>query len=102
MDVIVFPEATLTNLVVPIDPLVVTEVPRPYSESLCNSSKLEYLDFIKKLACIAMKKNTTLVINLIEKENCTSNDMSGFCPTTGLVFYNSDVVLNEEGSVSAR
>lgn len=79
-----------------------TEVPEPFSENLCNSSNSKYLYFLKQLSCAAVNKGTTVVINLIEKANCTLNNMNGFCPTTGFLYYNSDVVLNEEGSVSAR
>lgn len=92
----------MTPLMVPIVPEDMTEVPEPYSEVLCNSVDSKYLDFLKELSCAAVRSRTTLVINLIEKENCTSYEDTGYCPSTGFIFHNTDVVLNQEGSASAR
>lgn len=97
-----FPEATLTSLLRPLEEKEVTEVPEVFSENLCNSSNTKYLPFLKQLSCAAINTNTTLIINLVEKVNCTSNNASGYCPSTGFLYHNTDVVLNEEGSVSAR
>lgn len=102
IDIILFPESTLTSPVNLLKPESVTEVPEPLNEVLCNSSNSRYLPFMKKLSCAAVEANTTVVINIIEKENCTMNNVPEFCPSSGLVYYNSDVVLNENGSVSAR
>lgn len=87
---------------VSIVPDDMTEVPKPHSEVLCNSNDSRYLQFLKELSCAAVRSKTTLVINLIEKENCTLFDDAGYCPSKGFVFHNTDIVLNEEGSVSAR
>lgn len=87
---------------VPIVPDDMTEVPKPHSEVLCNSNNSRYLQFLKELSCAAIRSNTTIVINLIEKENCTFYDDARYCPTKDFVFHNTDIVLNEEGSVSAR
>lgn len=79
-----------------------TEVPEPFSENLCNSSNSKYRDFLKQLSCAAVRRQTTIVANLIEKENCTMNNVTGFCPSSGWIYYNCDVVFNWEGSVSAK
>lgn len=92
----------MTSVSHPIKPEEVTEVPEAYSELLCNSSNSKYLHFLKQLSCAAVNKNATVVVNIIEKENCTSNNASGYCPSTGLLYHNTDVALNEKGFVSAR
>lgn len=102
IDIILFPESTLTSSSTLLISERVTEVPEPLNGTLCNSSNVKYLPFLKQLSCAAMEANTTVVINIIEKENCTLNNVPGFCPPKGLVYYNSDVVLNEKGSISAR
>lgn len=96
-----FPESTIPHPP-PLKAEEVTEVPEALSDNLCNSSNSKYLDYLKQLSCAAVRKKTVVVVNLIEKENCTLHNSSGFCPSTGLVYYNTDVALNEEGSVSAR
>lgn len=86
----------------PLDEKQVTEVPEDLSENLCNSSNSKYFPFLKQLSCAAANTNTTLIINLIEKVNCTFKNASGYCPSSGLIYHNTDVVLNNEGTVSAR
>lgn len=102
VDVIQFPEATLVPFLRPLNEEELTEVPEASSESLCNSSNSKYLPFLKQLSCAAVNTNTTIIVNLIEKVNCTVNNASGYCPSAGFIYHNTDVVLNEEGSISAR
>lgn len=92
----------MSSLSHPLEAAQVTEVPEAYSEILCNSSNSKYHQFLKQLSCAAVNKNTTVVVNIVEKENCTSSNVSGYCPATGLVYHNTDVALNEKGFVSAR
>lgn len=102
IDIVMFPEDTLTPWRPPVKSVLITEVPVPNSEIVCNSLNPKYRPFLKQLSCSAVKRQTTLVVNLVEKENCTQNPVVGFCPSGGLIYYNSDIVLNEHGTVSAK
>ncbi|KAJ8950745.1 hypothetical protein NQ318_011238 [Aromia moschata] len=99
IDLIVFPESTLTS---GGGASSTSEVPVPFTDIICNSTDTRYHDYLKNLSCAAIEHNTTVVINIVEKENCTLNNATGFCPSSGIVYYNSDVAFNESGGVSGR
>lgn len=97
LELVLFPEATLGGSIG-----ASTEVPLPFSEIICNSSDTTYKEYLKKFSCAAIEYNTTIVVNLIEKENCASNNATGFCPSSGIVYYNSNVAFNNSGGVIGR
>lgn len=97
MDIILFPECSLQRN----DELEYsTEVPEPHAESLCGSNSSRYAEFLKEVACISERYNTTIVINLVEKFNCTMDKYH--CPKSGAKYYNTNVALNETGYVTGR
>ncbi|KAJ8984124.1 hypothetical protein NQ317_017334 [Molorchus minor] len=94
IDLILFPESTLGG--------ESTEVPEPFTEIICNSTDTRYEDYLKDFSCAAIEHNTTVVINIVEKENCTLKNSTGFCPSSGIVYYNADIAFNESGGVSGK
>ncbi|KAG5889554.1 hypothetical protein JTB14_024961 [Gonioctena quinquepunctata] len=99
-DIILFPEDALMP---PGDLENLTgEVPKPFEKILCNSSDEKYKDYLKEFSCAAIENNITIVINSVEKENCTLNNSTGFCPESGIIFYNTDIAFNEKGFVSGK
>ncbi|XP_074032951.1 vanin-like protein 3 isoform X2 [Leptinotarsa decemlineata] len=100
LDIIVFPESVLTPFVNETE--FYSEVPKPFEVILCNSTDKRYKDYLKELSCAAVKYNTTIVVNTVEKENCTSNNSTGFCPSSGIVLYNTNVAFDRNGFVSGR
>lgn len=97
LELILFPESTLGGGV-----SAATEVPLPFTEIICNTTDTTYKDYLKRFSCAAIQYNTTVVVNLIEKENCTTNNATGFCPTSGIIYYNSNVAFNNSGGVVGR
>ncbi|KAJ8916581.1 hypothetical protein NQ315_000225 [Exocentrus adspersus] len=97
LELILFPESTLGG-----GASSATTVPLPFTEVACNSFDSTYKDYLKRFSCAAIEYNTTIVVNLMEKENCTSNNATGFCPSSGIVYYNSDVAFNNSGGVIGR
>ncbi|KAJ8984125.1 hypothetical protein NQ317_017335 [Molorchus minor] len=94
IDLILFPESTLAG--------DSSEVPDPFTEILCNSTDTRYQDYLKEFSCAAIEYNTTVIINMVEKENCTLKNSTGFCPSSGIVYYNANVAFNESGGVSGK
>ncbi|KAG5899628.1 hypothetical protein JTB14_036001 [Gonioctena quinquepunctata] len=100
LDIIVFPESML----IPPDNKIElsSEVPEPFKEFICNSTNGKYKEYLKNISCAAIEFNVTIVINVVEKENCTSTTSTGVCPDSGFVYYNTDIAFNEDGVVSGR
>ncbi|KAK4878066.1 hypothetical protein RN001_010572 [Aquatica leii] len=99
LDIIVFPEATLT-----ITAFVETKIDiSPYtfeisdsSDSLCTTQETTSLT---RLACAAQKLKTYMVINLYERARCKSTSE---CSKIGWDFYNTNIVLDRNGSVISK
>ncbi|XP_018565185.1 vanin-like protein 3 [Anoplophora glabripennis] len=97
LELVLFPESTLGG-----STAAATEVPLPFTEVICNSTDTTYKNYLKRFSCAAIDYNTTVVVNIIERENCTSNNATGFCPSSGIIYYNSDVAFNSSGGVIGR
>lgn len=99
-DIIVFPEATLNSL------LQLTTVPLPSSHSLCHTQSAvvtEVAEFMRQLACAAIKAQTYLLFNVKEQEECNQQDVEDIdCPTRGYRLYNTNVVLDRSGAIVSR
>ncbi|XP_017477046.1 PREDICTED: vanin-like protein 2 [Rhagoletis zephyria] len=100
-DIIVFPESTLNN----ID--TATYVPDPdlqlnTSACLLGNTSI-YSDFLVQLSCSARQARKYLVINLTERENCSTTALDPRpCASNGLNIYNTNVVFDREGRVISR
>ncbi|KAK4878068.1 hypothetical protein RN001_010574 [Aquatica leii] len=99
LDIVVFPEATLT-----ITAFVETKIDlSPYtfeisdsSDSLCTTQETTSLT---RLACAAQKLKTYMVINLYERARCKPTSE---CSKIGWEFYNTNIVFDRNGSVISK
>ncbi|CAH1163031.1 unnamed protein product [Phaedon cochleariae] len=96
VDIVVFPESTLIPKKHAL--ALSSEVPRPFEEVICNSTKDKYQPYLKRFSCAAIEFNATIIINMVEKDVC----LVGSCGGSGLAYYNSVVAFNEKGYVSGR
>ncbi|XP_037808612.1 vanin-like protein 1 [Lucilia sericata] len=99
LDVIVFPESTLNNNE------EATFVPNPAKGLIipCNVNTGEYHDLLVQLSCAARKLASYVVINLTEKELCsTVPEDTRPCASSGLNLYNTNVVFDRNGAVLSR
>lgn len=94
----VFPESTLTPYFNGI--ANAAQLPPIDDVALCNSSNDIYPDFLRNLSCAAISYNTTIVINLTEKEECQAGEDD--CSDSGLVYYNTNLVFGPGGNPIAR
>nr|XP_013100686.1 unnamed protein product [Stomoxys calcitrans] len=99
-DILVFPEGTLNN------PFHLTYVPSEKDQivpCLANGTDTPYSDFFVTLSCAARRVQKYLVINLTEKENCTTVPLDVRpCASNGLNIYNTNVVFDRDGKVVSR
>lgn len=109
IDIIVFPEATITYRASASTPdQIATEVPKADQNVIpCLESEEEYPEFFRQLSCIARNSNTYLVVNLVEKEKCTAESQAAVgdsrpCASYGYNVYNSNVVFGRNGTVVAK
>ncbi|XP_055845560.1 vanin-like protein 2 isoform X2 [Episyrphus balteatus] len=99
-DIIAFPEGTLNSV------LQSTFVPDPTSNIVpCKQS--QYAHFLQKLSCQAQISQKYIVVNLIEKENCTKETQAAKndprpCSNDGLNIFNTNVVFDRNGTVISR
>ncbi|XP_060532853.1 vanin-like protein 1 [Cylas formicarius] len=84
LDLVIFPESALAS----DDPDAATELPSLYDFLLCNSNDVGYAEFLKNLSCLAIDRQTVIVVNILEK--------------SGDSFYNTDIALAANGTVIAR
>lgn len=98
VDLVVFPESTLTPYFNAI--ANAAQLPPIGDVALCNSSNDIYPDFLRNLSCAAIRYNTTIVINLTEKEKCNTNEDD--CQESGLIYYNTNLVFGPGGNPIAR
>lgn len=99
LDIIVFPESTLNNN------NEATFVPNPQIQQIapCDVSTGEYHTFLQQISCAARKLGIYVVINLTEKEWCsTVPEDTRECASTGLNIFNTNVVFDREGRVISR
>ncbi|XP_055913402.1 vanin-like protein 2 isoform X2 [Eupeodes corollae] len=99
-DIIAFPEGTLNSA------LQSTFVPDPkLNITPCNQTQYAY--FLQKLSCQAKISKKYVVVNLVEKENCTAesqiaNKDPRRCASYGLNQYNTNVVFDRNGVIVSR
>ncbi|KAM7347153.1 vanin-like protein 1 [Cochliomyia hominivorax] len=93
LDILVFPEFVLNN----ID--VMTYVPDPKDKiSPCEIPNYDW--FLTELSCAIRSSKLYVVINVVEKFQCTRNEEH--CGEEGLKKYNTNVVFDREGRVISR
>ncbi|CAG9854323.1 unnamed protein product [Phyllotreta striolata] len=98
LEIIVYPEHVLNTDVPPS--LIATKIPEKFTDVICNSSDNNYKLYLKLFSCAAIKYNTSIAINVIEEEHCSTNTDCG--TNTDKKYYNSLVVFDEHGLVSGR
>lgn len=99
LDIMVFPEGTLNNNE------HTTFVPDPSKELVvpCDSAEGLYHNLLMKISCAARTYAKYVVINLTEKELCSSvPEDTRPCASSGLNIYNTNVVFDRSGAVISR
>lgn len=99
MDLIVFPESTLSATTTIVPDGVNKTVP-------CNSTE-DFEDYLKRLSCAAANHSSYLVVNLKEKAICTPETQATIgdkrpCSSSGYNLYNTDVAFDRNGAVVSR
>ncbi|XP_059619755.1 vanin-like protein 1 [Phlebotomus argentipes] len=100
VDILVFPEATLNTK------SFSTFVPHPDDEiAPCDGENFEF--FLRNISCSARTHKKYIVINLTEKHLCTEEEQEALnddrpCAENGLSYYNTNVVMNRNGTVVSR
>jgi predicted amidohydrolase len=102
VDIVVFPESTLNNLdtAVFIPEVEDKEIP-------CDSKNYSNGEILKQLSCAAKNIKKYIVINLTEKAKCPDkqmlvNDDDRKCASSGLSFYNANIVFDRAGTMISR
>ncbi|XP_005179991.2 vanin-like protein 1 [Musca domestica] len=99
LDIVIFPESTLNSN----DQSTFVPDPTKLLVAPCDDVENVYHDFLKQLSCAARKYARYLVINLTEKELCSSvPDDPRPCASSGLNIYNTNVVFDRLGQVISR
>ncbi|XP_050513254.1 vanin-like protein 3 isoform X2 [Diabrotica virgifera virgifera] len=94
LEIILFPEKSLYYMEdVSLSSTVIPKI----SETICNSSESRVKEYLKLFSCAAIRKNTSIAINVIEQDNCTSN---GACESP--IYYNTVVIFDNNGRLSGR
>ncbi|XP_073835516.1 vanin-like protein 1 [Musca autumnalis] len=99
LDIVAFPEGTLNSND------QATFVPDPTKGLIapCDDEENTYHDLLKQLSCAARKHSLYLVINLTEKELCSSvPEDPRPCASNDLNVYNTNVVFDRQGQVISR
>lgn len=93
LDILVFPEFVLNNLD------MLTYVPDPQEKVVpCEIPNYDF--FLTELSCAVRSRKMYVVVNLLEKYQCTSAD--NHCGSDGLKIFNTNVVFDREGRVISR
>lgn len=95
VDIIVFPEYGLTTLEVFEKPNwkeeYTLQAPKSYEGiDLCSTTEVEKA--LRDISCVAQRKEIYVVINFIEKDNSTTQD----------IFYNTNLVFDKLGKIVAK
>ncbi|VVC33943.1 Hypothetical protein CINCED_3A002730 [Cinara cedri] len=104
VDILVFPEAGLSGVILPQDRKEIRkflmEIPSPESNTIpCFN---EYCSTVlSKLSCAARLHHMYVVVNLPEIEYCNKED-SAQCSEDSANYYNTNVVFDREGRIIAR
>ncbi|XP_056646492.1 vanin-like protein 3 isoform X1 [Diorhabda sublineata] len=97
LEIILFPEKSLyshENLA-----NISSKIPKKM-ENICNSSDIQFKEYLKLFSCAASKYNTSIAINVIEKKQCSPEDMINSCFEQ--VYYNTVVVFDNKGYLAGR
>jgi len=98
VDIIVFPEHLLNSQD------TATFVPHE-SQNVTPCYQADYELFLIELSCSARSRGFYVVINVVEKELCANgagSDTFGPCPSTGVRYFNTNVVFDRKGRVISR
>lgn len=101
VDILIFPEYTLNNVAFPI------EIPDPNDEANPCLDPDSFDNLLIDLSCLARENEIYLCVNLSERENCTEESQaarndSRACSSLGITRFNTNVVLDRDGTVVAR
>ncbi|RZC41782.1 CN hydrolase domain containing protein [Asbolus verrucosus] len=96
VDLIVFPESTLTVNKTTAVELIPTDNP-----CFNDSSYPFYPIFVRDLSCAARAASSYVVVNLVQKVRCRIFDHGENCKTHGYLFYNTDVVFGRYGEIDS-
>ncbi|KAL2729899.1 vanin-like protein 1 [Vespula maculifrons] len=101
-DIIVFPEDGITSYNLPMKNEMdawATVIPSAKAKyTPCVSNMTGVSETLKRISCAAKKNKIYVVINIAEKEACTSND----CPKKKTYYYNTNVVFDRNGTIIAK
>lgn len=101
VDMLIFPEYTLNNVAFPI------EIPDPVDVvSPCEGGE-GLNNLLIDLSCLARDNEIYLCINLSEREECSEESQEArndtrACSSLGISRYNTNVVLDRDGTVVGR
>ncbi|XP_050742110.1 vanin-like protein 1 [Drosophila biarmipes] len=98
VDIIVFPEHLLNSR------STATFVPHE-SQNITPCYQADYELFLIEISCAARSRSLYVVINVVEKELCANgagSDTFGPCPSTGVRYFNTNVVFDRRGRVISR
>ncbi|KAK5638817.1 hypothetical protein RI129_013112 [Pyrocoelia pectoralis] len=101
LDIIVYPEATLTanSLFKTHADVSAYSIEVNVNEtSLCDTP---VTTFLTPLACAAVKYQTYIALNLYERAPCTKNEETK-CSEDGWSFYNTNIVFNRKGVIVSK
>ncbi|XP_015515434.2 vanin-like protein 1 [Neodiprion lecontei] len=108
-DILVFPEDSLTTGMTYSDtnrtlyPSFGSVVPDAGLDIPCDNASTVVIEALKLISCAAKQYSIYVVVNVIEKENCTSTGTTSRpCPSDGYFFYNTNVVFNRTGGIVSR
>ncbi|XP_002099874.2 vanin-like protein 1 [Drosophila yakuba] len=98
VDIIVFPEHILNSQA------TATFVPHEY-QNITPCYQTDYELFLIELSCSARANGIYVVINVVEKELCANgagSDTFNPCPSTGVRYFNTNVVFDRRGRIISR
>ncbi|XP_046739491.1 vanin-like protein 1 [Diprion similis] len=108
-DIIVFPESSLTMGLDSSDtertlfPLYSSFIPDPGTDVPCDNSSTVVMEALRLISCGAKNNSMYVVVNLHEKENCTTTGTSSRpCPSDGYFYYNTNVAFDRKGAIVSR
>lgn len=101
VDILIFPEYTLNNVAFPV------EIPDPLDKINPCLKQEPFDNLLVDLSCLARANGIYLCINLSESEECTDESQqerndSRACSSLGISRYNTNVVLDRNGTVVGR
>lgn len=104
LDIIVFPESCLNNMITAV------EIPEPEEKvSPCDSEKFPVENLLKQISCAAKNHQRYVVINLTTKVKCPDAEMVANNDTRncsdradGFSYYNTNLAFDRSGTLISR